>query len=271
MNALITVFGWLVTAAMIIASIALHEWAHIFAIRFMGGQVENPKFFPLGMIAKARRLETLHSWERYVIYAAGPAANFAVAIWSFTVSEISYVGVPWLDELAFYNFALGFFNLTPALPMDGGRITWQFIGNRIGILRTNRFITRLGIAISYAFIVLGFVQVILFPFNITLLCAGMFLRHRNKNLAPELTAAFYRAQDGKNSENRARTLPVKEIPLPRDTKIKHALERIAGDYFITFLIDGKKERLLREQTLINYVFKHGITGTVEEITSTYTA
>ena len=118
---------------------------------------------------------------------------------------------------------------------------------------------------SYVFIFLGLIQVILFPYNITLLCAGIFIKQKNKNITPELTAAFHLSLDGKNSLNRARTLPIIEIPLPRDEKIKHALERLANDYFIIFLIDGKKERPLREQTLINYVFKYGITGTVEEI------
>jgi len=259
------IFTWLQTAVLVFASLMLHEWAHVFAVRFMGGKIEKVGFFPLGMMAKARRLETLHSWERYVIYAAGPAANLATALWAFATSHISYVGIAWLDELAFYNVVLGIFNLTPALPLDGGRLALQFLGNRIGILRASRFITRLGIAISYAFIALGIIQAVLFPFNITLLCAGLFIKHKNKTIAPELQAAFHLAISGKNSPHRARTLTIKELPLPAETEIKHAFERLTGDYFITFHIDGKKEYPLREQTLINYIFKHGITGTVGEI------
>jgi stage IV sporulation protein FB len=167
--------------------------------------------------------------------------------------------------LAFYNFVLGVFNLTPVLPLDGGRIMLQFIGNRIGMLRANRIISQLGIFIGYTYILLGFVQVILFPYNITLLCAGIYIRKKNKNIAPELAAAFHLALDGKNSPNRTRTLPIKDIPIPHETKVKHALERLSGDYFITYYIDGKKEHPLREQTLINHVFKHGITGTVGEM------
>jgi len=240
----------------------VHEWAHVFAVQFMGGKVEKVGFFPFGMMARVRRLERLHSWERYVIYAAGPAANFAVAFWAGITSHTSYVGVAWLDELAFYNLVLGVFNLTPVLPLDGGRILWQFLGNRVGILRANRYLKRLGIAVSYVFIFLGFVQVIFFPYNITLLCAGIFIRQKNKAISAELQAAFHLALDGKNSDERSRTLPVKTIHIPAETPIKHALERLAGDYFICYHI---KKRLLREQTLINHIFKHGITGTVEDI------
>jgi len=253
----------LLTAVFVIASLAVHEWAHVFAVRFMGGKVEGVGFFPLGMVARAKRLERLHGWERYVIYAAGPVANFAVAFWAGLTSHISYVGVSWLDSLAFYNLVLGVFNLTPVLPLDGGRILAQFLGNRVGILRANRFIKRLGCAVGWAFIALGMVQVILFPFNITLLCAGIFIRQKNKNISTELQAAFHRALDGKNAPERARTLPIKNLYIPAQTPIKDAFERLAADYFIDFYIDEKK-RPLREQTLINHIFKHGITGTVGE-------
>ncbi|MCL1844654.1 MAG: site-2 protease family protein, partial [Defluviitaleaceae bacterium] len=249
-----------ITIILLIASLAVHEYAHIFAVRFLGGKIESAGLFPLGFFAKARRLETLCAWERYVIFAAGPTANFAIAAWAFSVSHISYIGVGWLNSLAFYNVVLGIFNLTPALPLDGGRIALQFLGNRIGILRASRIIKRLGICIAWVFILIGVVQMLLFPFNITLFCAGIFLRNKNKNIAPELQAAFHAALTGK--ESRARTLPIKEVSLPAETEIKHALERLAGDYFIVFRVGtGEKKRPLREQTLLEYVFKNGMSGT----------
>jgi len=250
------------TIAILLTSLIIHEYAHVFAVRFLGGKVERMGIFPLGFFAKVRRLEGLCGWERYVIFAAGPAANFAVAIWAIIVSRVSYVGVEWLDTLAFYNVVLGVFNLTPTLPLDGGRIALQFLGNCIGILRASRVIKRLGIFVAWVFIGLGVVQMVLFPFNITLFCAGVFLRHKNKNIAPELQAAFYAALSGKSL--RARTLPIKEVLVPPETEIKHALERLAGDYFIVFRIDEKK-RPLREQTLLEYVFKNGMAGTVGEV------
>jgi len=231
----------------------------------MGAKIDKVGFFPFGMMAKARGLEILDSQERYLVYAAGPLANFTLALWAGATSYLSHVGVAWLDQFAFYNFVLGVFNLTPAMPMDGGRLMWQFLGNRIGILRANRILIRTGIVISYVLVVLGIVQLLLFPYNITLLCAGLFLLKKNKTIAPELQAAFHTALNGKNSPIRARTLPVKEITLHPDTLIKHALERLAPDYFIIFRIEGKKERL-REQALIKHIFSKGINGTIGELT-----
>ncbi|MCL2388095.1 MAG: hypothetical protein FWC89_11200 [Defluviitaleaceae bacterium] len=267
MNALVSVLsivgGWLFTAVLVTASLVLHEWAHVFAVKFMGGKVEKISVFPLGLMAKVRGLENLHAWERYVIYAAGPIANLAISLWALGVSRISYTGVGWLDELAFYSLVIGIFNLTPALPLDGGRIALQFLGNRIGLLRANRIIILLGVIVSYFFLGLGIVQVILFPFNISLLMAAIFIKWKNKSIATELEAAFYRAMEGKNHQDRARNLPVIEIEIPSDTQIKQALERLAGDYFITFLVDG--HRHIREQQLIHHVFTRGISGTIGDV------
>ena len=63
----------ILNVVLVVGSLIVHEWAHVFAVRFMGGEVQRVGFFPLGMMARARRLERLHSWERYVVYAAGPA------------------------------------------------------------------------------------------------------------------------------------------------------------------------------------------------------
>ncbi|MCL2047984.1 MAG: site-2 protease family protein [Defluviitaleaceae bacterium] len=253
---------WAVTAALVLVSLLAHEYAHVLVTRFFGAQVERVGFFPLGMMSRARGLERLHAWERYIIFAAGPLANFALALWAGATSYLSYVGVPWLDAFAFYNLVLGVFNLTPAMPLDGGRLLWQFLGNRLGILRASRIISRMAIVAGWAFAALGAIQMLLFPYNFTLLFAGIFILKKNKSIAPELEAAFHIALSGKNLPHRARTLPVKKIAISAETPIKTALERLAGDYFIIFIVNGKK---LSEQVLIEHIFENGLSGAVGEV------
>jgi len=255
----------ILTIVLACVSLLIHEWAHVIVIRFMGGRVDKVGYFPLGMLAKARRLEFMHSWERYIVYAAGPLINGFIALWAFLTSRLSYVGVAWLDELAFVNMVLAAFNLLPALPLDGGRLCLQFMGNRFGILRASRFMLRFGQFMGWALILLGLVQLILFPPNITLLCAGEYIRQKNRQMKPELQAAFHRALDGKNSPQRARLLPVKEKNIPSTMHIQQALERLRFDCFITFYIDGKKEHPLTEKALLDYIFVHGLSGTVDTL------
>ncbi|MCL2215564.1 MAG: site-2 protease family protein [Defluviitaleaceae bacterium] len=252
------------TVALAVVSLIIHEWAHVLVIRYMGGHVEKVGFFPLGMVARARRLEYLHGWERYVIYAAGPLVNIIIATWAALTSHLSYVGVAWLDELAFVNLVLAGFNLLPVLPLDGGRLVLQFMGNRMGILRAGRHILRVGRVISILLMILGVVQLLLFPPNFTLLAAGEFLRRQTRKMPPELQAAFHRALDGKNSLQRARLLPVKKKAISGTATIKQAFESLQFDCFITFYIDAKKEHPLTEKALLDYIFTHGLDGTIDE-------
>ncbi|MCL2840134.1 MAG: site-2 protease family protein [Defluviitaleaceae bacterium] len=250
-----------------LASIFIHEWAHVLVIRFLGGRVDKVGFFPLGMLAKARRLEYLNTWERYIIYAAGPLANLLIAMWAFLTSHMSYIGVVWLDELAFVNLTLALFNLLPALPLDGGRLALQFLGNSMGILRAGRIVLRIGWGMSIGLILLGIVQVVLFPPNITLLCAGEFLRRKTRNFQPELQAEFHRAIEGKHTPQRARLLPTKKRNLLSNITVKQAMEYLQFDSFMIFYVNAKKEYPLTEKTLLKYAFEGGMHISVGDILS----
>jgi len=243
---------------MAVVSILAHEWAHVITVRFFGGKVDKVGFFPLGMVAKAHGLELLPPRERYIIYAAGPALNLFIAAWAFLTSYLSFVGVPWLNQLALINLALAVFNLLPALPLDGGQIFLLFWGNTIGGKRACRLALRLSRCIGVALILLGLVQLILYPFNITLFCAGEFIRRKSKTIAPELHVQFYRALDGKNSPQRARFIRTKRKKLPEKANLKQALDRLQFDHRIEFCM--KKEYLLTEKALLDYIFIHGLHG-----------
>jgi membrane-associated protease RseP (regulator of RpoE activity) len=87
--------------------------------------------------AHHRKFSSATLWEQAMIYAAGPIFNlifagllFLVMIWrggKFTISSIEQIGI----ELAFLigglSASIGFFNLLPLLPLDGGRLALVLI------------------------------------------------------------------------------------------------------------------------------------------------
>jgi len=259
------VINWIVRAILVISSLLLHEWAHVFAIKYFGGKVKNVKPFPLGFMAHVSGLEHFAAWERYVTYGAGVLINVIIAAWTLTASRVSYVGIGWMEQLAFYNIILCIFNLTPVLPLDGGRILQQFIANRFGVLRANRIMLMMGKIAGIIFIILGMIQVILFNYNITLLCAGLLIRYKNKGLAPHLQTAFYRAVEAKYIPQRERLMPYKTINIPSTATLKYALERIPLDYITEFLPDGDKTKAFSEKALLAHIFTNGLGGTVDDI------
>lgn len=270
-----TIIWIITTAAMVTSALVIHELSHVLAVNYLGGKVEKVGPFPLGFSAKFTGLEKLHGWERYVIYGAGSLANAIAAAWMLTVSRLSYLGIPWLEQLAFYNIVLCIFNLTPVLPLDGGRIFHQFLCNRVGIRPAGRIMLKLGLCVSVAFIFLGFVQVILY-YNITLLCAGIYIRKQSKKMKPVLQMEFFRFLEAKNSPTRGRLMPVKTVHIPSDMKIKNIMDRLAIDHFTQFMLKEKslaaqctsgqtKECTLSEKALLTHIFEYGLQGTAGEI------
>jgi hypothetical protein len=124
---------------------------------------------------------------------------------------------------------------------------------------------RVGRIFSPVLILLGFVQIALFNYNFTLLLAGLYIRRKNSQMAPELEIAFHKALEGKNSPTRSRTLPTKEMVIPGTAEIIYALDRLRGDRFILFIVDGDSRCMITEQMLIKHAFHRGLAGTMGDI------
>jgi len=246
-----TIFSTSLTIIFAVLSLIIHELTHVFAASYLGARVEKIGILPLGLRAQFRGLEKLCAWERYVIYGAGSAANAMMAAWAFVVSYLSYFGLPWLEEFALFNLVLCVFNLTPALPLDGGRILKQFLSNRIGILRANRIMLKLGSCVSTFLLCIGFIQILLYNYNITLLCAAIYIRRQNKEMRPSLQMEFFNTLEVKKTHKRSRLIPVKSIHMPRDATIKYAMERLTIDHRAQFFVDN--EYVFSEQQLVEYI------------------
>ena len=256
-----TVISILTALAWAIIALVMHESAHVLAANYLGGKIEKVRIFRLGLRARFHGLEKLAAWERYVIYGAGSIANAIVALWTFTVSRLSYFGIPWLEELAFFNLVLCIFNLLPVLPLDGGRIFHQFLSNRLGILRANRFMIKFGLCFSYIIMGLGFLQMVLYNYNVTLLCAGLYIKQQNRDMKSSLHLEFFPFLIAKTAPARGRLMPRRRVQISYDTTIKASLAHLTMDHFTDF--DVKKECItITEVALLEYVFVHGMHGTV---------
>jgi predicted transcriptional regulator len=94
----------------------------------------------------------------------------------------------WLFATLLYsgisNIALGFFNLLPAFPMDGGRILRAFLWQkRNNLLSATKTASRVGIFIGYSLMVYGFIQIFLLGIfgGFWLIIMGSFLRKSARN------------------------------------------------------------------------------------------
>ena len=110
--------------------VVLHELGHSFMARRFGVGVRRILLMPIGGMAEFDSIPRKPSQE-LLIAAAGPAVNFAIAavLWCVVSFPDGWddVSIPSsLGDIGRFlllaNLVMGIFNLTPAFPMDGGRI-----------------------------------------------------------------------------------------------------------------------------------------------------
>lgn len=96
---------WLLSALL---AAALHELAHLTAIRIVGGRIDRVRIGSHGA-----KIETVlpGNWQELFCAAAGPAASLSLLFLC-----------PVAPRLALCGLIQGVFNLLPIYPLDGGRM-----------------------------------------------------------------------------------------------------------------------------------------------------
>jgi Zn-dependent protease len=121
----------LIELVAVFGCVLLHEFGHALMARRFGIETEDITLYPIGGVARLRRLPRAPGAE-LLIALAGPAVNFAIVA---AVMLLGFLGLgeilldagfgfvlPFLGQLVVINLFLGLFNLIPAFPMDGGRV-----------------------------------------------------------------------------------------------------------------------------------------------------
>ncbi|HXT88833.1 MAG TPA: site-2 protease family protein [Trebonia sp.] len=117
---------YVVAAAFVVLlylSVLVHELAHSVVARGYGLPVRRILLYPLGGVSEIER-ESPTPGREFAIAAAGPLLSLILGAIGWGLAKAVPYGVTGLviRELMFANFIVGFFNLLPGLPLDGGRI-----------------------------------------------------------------------------------------------------------------------------------------------------
>jgi len=180
-----------IIAAMLFISVLLHELAHsIVALRY-GIKIRQIILFIFGGVSDISE-EPKDYRKEATMALAGPAMSFMLAgiftIFGLLVSQsaptgssaliLKQVSLDILYYAALINAILGIFNLIPAFPSDGGRILRAVLVKlKKDYDKATKDAVKVGIIISYGFMVLGFLMMAVGSFlsGIWMLLIGWFL------------------------------------------------------------------------------------------------
>ncbi|QDT56334.1 Peptidase family M50 [Caulifigura coniformis] len=163
-----TIFG------LLFVSVLAHEFGHIFAARWSGGEGEDILMWPLGGLAYVRPANNTSS--ELLTHGAGPLTNAVLCggclaglvamgrpIKADIFSLLTLPAVEWQSSIgrdvlvlaASINFKLFCVNLLPALPMDGGQITYAIARTQGDAPEMRQFVLRLGMVVSIGLVLFG--------------------------------------------------------------------------------------------------------------------
>ena len=143
-----------VLGAMIIllVCVVMHELGHALMAQVFGISTQEIIMTPLGGLALLDQPLMNARCEVWVAIA-GPAVNFILVGLAFPLFHvIPSEGLLWFVSI---NLMLGFFNLVPAFPMDGGRILRAILAKKYGYKKGTLTAITVARVFAYMFIVFG--------------------------------------------------------------------------------------------------------------------
>jgi Zn-dependent protease/predicted transcriptional regulator len=178
-----------VAAVLFFATLLFHELSHSFVAQRYGAQIRGITLFIIGGVSQMEEIPREPRREAN-ISAAGPMLSLCIGFVSYALyrflgpvtrmtggggetviaATVTNAVLIVLGILAFYNLLLGFFNLIPAFPMDGGRLLRAAFGTRMSYVEATRRAVAIGKMFAFVMAIFG-----LFTFQLFLLLIAVFI------------------------------------------------------------------------------------------------
>lgn len=229
-----------------------HELAHLLAARQFGVRIAEIQLAPFGGSAKIENPYQLPGGKIIPVAAAGAAANLLMAmLWAF-LAHWNLVSFACARRYIQPNLLLMFFNLLPALPLDGGRILFALLERPLGEKRALSVCLFMSGALAAGLLgcaMLGAVRSGIW--NLTLIFAGLmiFASARDERAALQKTKAERLEAQLHSPPSPQR---IRLFQLDEDTPLHAALNLLRtreGTWFV-LLRHGRPTRILDGRTIV---------------------
>lgn len=249
--------------------VLLHELAHVLVAKRFGLEVKNIELFPFGGVARLEGLMEIEPKIETRIAIAGPLSNFCLVILAVILRAKGIIGGEFSLFFIKGNLMLAFFNLFPALPLDGGRIYRAFLSRRIGYRQATEKAAKLGKVLAIFFFLLGAGGIWAGLETYPLLILGPFIyfsASREREMAG-YTFAYYLIRK-KDELRKKGILSTEQLVVTEEAKlgevIKHFLPK---KYHVILLMDKELvlQGIITESEVIDGLMEVGLDSPLKQI------
>lgn len=269
----LTFYGYLKETSILFSLVLAHELVHMLVARAHGLQVGEVVLFPFGGVAKIEDVLEIDPQVEKNVSLAGPLFNFFLV----AVALVIYANVPMLQRSEIFlffircNLVLGFFNLLPALPLDGGRILRAWLSGSLGFQQATELAIRISQMMSILMFLLGLYLFYRGHFHTTLFAAAFFLYYAASRERTVAIYAFLRSLGRKKKvlfdEG---VIPLVTLMALEDTAMKDVLRKFAIKKYHRILIVDRNGSILgeaMENDIVDTILRRGIYAEVKSVLS----
>lgn len=264
-------YGYLGETVILFGLVLAHEMVHMLVARAHGLEVGDVELFPFGGVARIEDVLELDPEVESNVALSGPLFNFLLV----AVSAVFYANVKALQQhetFLFFircNLVLGFFNLLPALPLDGGRILRARISATLGFQQATEMAVRISRLIALLLFALGLLLFYLGTLHLTLFVAAIFLYYAAEK---ERTVAMYAFIRGLTRKKKVfyeqGVMPLTTLMALDDARLKDVLRRFAMKKYHRVVVVDREGRVLgeaMENDIVDAMVKKGVFTTVTAV------
>jgi stage IV sporulation protein FB len=256
-------------AVIVFGVVLVHEISHVIAALYLGMVVETIKLFPFGGVVGIRGNEAYSVKKEILVSLPGPAVNFILAVLVWAVQGLGIGNKEYLSFILKTTVLMGFFNLLPILPLDGGRMFRAFLARYTGYFSATRVTALIGQLIAVGLFIWGIHELWFNQINFHWLLIAAYLFYIAGKEKKFAFLHFICHLSYKKKEIRtACILPAVILAAERNLSIIQVIHRLIPDrYLIVYVIDeqGKYLGSVTEVAIIDAVFSGNINMTLEEV------
>ena len=242
MCAVFFAFGHFVTVFAYIASVLYHEFAHSVIAEKHGYKLNRFRLMPYGASVSGD-YTCVKPKDEIIIAAAGPLSNFTVALlltalwWLFP--ETYYFTEP----IVFASFFVGFINLLPVFPLDGGRIFLAALSMNLSA-KTASFVAKTVSITTDIIFIISAIALIFFGGNYSYITLAVFMLI--SAVIPDKEAGYGRLYSMAYASDRLkRGLPIKDIMVSGEKTLLELSKMLSRSHYTRFLIADNGFRVLK--------------------------
>ena len=235
--------------------LCIHEYSHYFVAKRCGYVLNKMVFMPYGA-GIGGESQIINPKHEILIAIAGPLVNLicvvvCVALWWIFPTTFIYT-----QTFVFASMALGFFNLLPVFPLDGGRVAICYLSNKINKMLVYKIMKYICLFFSLLFLVL-FVISIFNSINLTFMFTSVFLFF--SCFGTDENVYFERSLVLCNTKQILTPVEVKTFVVNKDVSVYQLAKCVSGNYFTVFKVvdsDNNIIKTITENDLIKILNNH---------------